>query len=103
MKVNSILICQKYKEFIKGILIEGVPATADKQPHRLLVKQSYALKCSQKASEHFKNFNPVILKEKSRTIKNDGTVIKYMNDNSVIVNRNFHKFHYDQRYLYKKL
>jgi hypothetical protein len=76
-----------------------VPATADNQPHRLLVKQRYAIKCNQKASEHFKNFNPVILKEKSRTIKNDGTIIKYMNDNSIIVKKKIKKFHNDSSYL----
>ena len=42
-------------------------------------------KCTEKASEHLKNFNPNVLKEKSRLIKSDGTVIKFLNDNSIDV------------------
>lgn len=63
----------------------GVAAEVDDEPHRLLVKQSYIVKCNEKSTEHFKNFNPHVLKEKSRTIKSDGTVIKYMNDNTIEV------------------
>jgi hypothetical protein len=61
----------------------GIPAKVDNQPHQLLVKQSYSSRCNEKSSEHFKNFNPQILKEKSRIIKSDGTVIKFLNDNSI--------------------
>jgi hypothetical protein len=63
----------------------GVAAEVNDEPHRLLVKQSYIVKCNEKSTEHFKNFNQYILKEKSRTIKSDGTVIKYMNDNTIEV------------------
>jgi len=61
----------------------GVSATKDNEPHRLLVKQSYTARCDEKAAEHFKNFNANVLQEKSRMIKSDGSVIKYMNDNTV--------------------
>lgn len=61
----------------------GIPAKVDNQPHQLIVKQSYSSRCNEKSSEHFKNFNPQTLKEKSRIIKSDGTVIKFMNDNSI--------------------
>jgi hypothetical protein len=61
----------------------GVNATRDNEPHRLVVKQQYASKYSEKASEHFKTINSTIFKEKSRLIRSDGTVIKFMHDNSV--------------------
>lgn len=63
----------------------GVAPTSDNEPHKLVVKQSYAVKCTEKAGEHLKNFNPNVLKEKSRLIKSDGTVIKFMVDNSIDV------------------
>jgi hypothetical protein len=63
----------------------GVTPSVDNEPHKLVVKQSYANKCTEKAGEHLKNFNPNVLKEKSRIIKSDGTVIKFMNDNSIDV------------------
>jgi hypothetical protein len=62
-----------------------VPPTIDNEPHKLVVKQSYASKCTEKATEHLKNFNPNVLKEKSRLIKSDGTVIRFMVDNSINV------------------
>jgi hypothetical protein len=64
---------------------KGVAPVDDDEPHRLLVRQSYIVKCNEKSTQHFKNFNPHVLKEKSRTIKSDGTVIKFMNDNTVEV------------------
>jgi hypothetical protein len=63
----------------------GVTPASDYEPHRLVIKQSYASKCTEKAGEHLKNFNPSVLKERSRTIKSDGTIIKFMNDHSVSV------------------
>lgn len=48
----------------------------------MVIKQKYSQKCSDKASEHLKNFNKNILKEKSRLIKSDGTVIKLNVDDS---------------------
>jgi hypothetical protein len=64
---------------------KGVEPTKNNEPHRLVVKQSYTSRCDEKASEHFKNFNVNILKEKSRMIKSDGSVIKFMNNNNVEV------------------
>ena len=61
----------------------GIAPQFDNQSHHLLVKQSYSTKCNEKATEHFKNYNPHVLKEKSRLIKADGTVIKFMNDNTI--------------------
>ncbi|CAF0878303.1 unnamed protein product [Brachionus calyciflorus] len=60
----------------------GVQPLRDNEPHRLVVKQKYTQKCDEKAGEHFKNFNHNILKEKSRMIKSDGTVIKFFVDGS---------------------
>jgi hypothetical protein len=60
-----------------------VAPTKDNQSHRLLVKQKYELKCDERGAEYLKNFNFNILKETSRVIKSDGTVIKFMNDKSV--------------------
>lgn len=53
------------------------------QPHRVIVKQSYAAKCSERTSENFKNVNPNILKESSRMLRSDGTVIKTMTDGTI--------------------
>ena len=55
----------------------------DNQPHRVIIKQSYASKCNEATSDNFKNVNPVIFKESSRLLRSDGTVIKMMNDGSV--------------------
>jgi hypothetical protein len=70
----------------------GVAATKDNEPHRLLVKQTYTARCDDKAGEHFKNFNSNVLKEKSRIIKSDGSVVKFMIDNSVEVYFHFNYF-----------
>src|SRR5690349_19107524 len=64
----------------------GVAPRRDNEPHRLLVKQKYTAKCDEKAAEYFQHFNVNVLKERSRTIKSDGTVIKFMNDRSIEVN-----------------
>jgi hypothetical protein len=66
-------------------LIKGVEPTRNNEPHRLLVKQTYTSRCDEKASEHFKNFNSNVLKEKSRMIKSDGSVIKFMTNNTIEV------------------
>ena len=63
----------------------GVEPTKHNEPHRLLVKQTYTSRCSEKAGEHFKNFSSNVLKEKSRLIKSDGSVIKFMNNNTIEV------------------
>lgn len=60
----------------------GVAPTEDNQPHKLVVRQKYTQKCTNQASEHFKNFNQIVLREKSRLIKSDGTVIKFNEDDS---------------------
>ena len=80
ISVPTGLTCTFLPETYAGVLPQ-----ADDEPHRLLVKQTYALKCNEKATEHFKNYNLHILKEKSRTIKSDGTVIKFMNDKTIEV------------------
>jgi hypothetical protein len=51
----------------------------------LIVKQYYSSRCEEKACENFKNLNPHILKEKSRMIKSDGSVIKFLNNNNIEV------------------
>ena len=63
----------------------GVEPTRHNEPHRLIVKQFYSSRCDERACENFKNINPHILKEKSRLIKSDGSVIKFLNNNNIEV------------------
>jgi hypothetical protein len=65
----------------------GVDATKNNESHRLIVKQYYTSRCEEKACENFKNINPHILKEKSRLIKSDGSVIKFLTNNNIEVTK----------------
>lgn len=53
------------------------------QPHRVIVKQSYAVKCEQNKMHHFKTVNSKIFAESSRILRSDGTVVKMMNDGQI--------------------
>lgn len=63
----------------------GITPTADYEPHKLLIKQSYSVKCNNPDNPNA--LNPNIYKEKSRIIKNDGTVIRLMADETIEVNK----------------
>ena len=75
----------KRKLFSQYFTFIGVEPTRNNEPHRLIVKQYYSSRCDERACENFKNFNPHILKEKSRLIKSDGSVIKFLNNNNIEV------------------
>ena len=74
----------------------GVLPAEDNEPHRLVVKQTFVSKCDEKAGEHVKNLRHELFKEKSRTIKSDGTVIKYLENGNV-------EIYYPNGTIYKKI
>jgi hypothetical protein len=75
----------------------GVLPAEDNQPHRLLVKQMLVTKCDdQKANELAVKTLKHHQYEKSRTIKSDGTVIKYLENSNI-------EIYYPNGTIYKKI
>lgn len=63
--------------------MKGIKPTINNQPHRVIVKQTYAIKCDEKKIKNFKSVNLKIINESSRIMRSDGKVIKIMNDGGV--------------------